>query len=598
MSVHSEPPSRALVLSSAALVPVLCMAADLAFRGRAISSSGPGLYATGAALSLLVWMLAMESARHPRRLVRAGALSFMAFTAAFGIGLQVVVHKITHAYIGRRALLLALGIPNLAQSGYITHYALGLAVACALPAAVVVGVAYGRMKWLGKRSETKAIPGFAACAVLVTSFVPFAVTGIQCLPPDVLWINGVGGPVLYALGIEGRPKALPVGQHPLPAVTSRAADDATSVVLIFGESVRRDAVCVARREGCTSSPRVDEAAPDRIGYAHAFSTASCTELSSTALWTGLPVDAGPEVFARAPLLWDWAKARGYRTAYITSQNLLFQQSDQFLRGSHIDVLREARDRQLSAHIDDGSPDEDTTAEAVSFLEAPGGPAFLVVHHANTHAPYRQAPGFTPYPSEDPKDRYRNAVVHNDAIMGDLIARIRKTERGRGAVILYVSDHGEAWGEHGSYFHSFDLYEEQIDVPLWIDAPAASLERDVSERLRREAPLRRVSMADVTATVVDLLGAPHDPALAGTSLFREAPSERDVLLWNCPPTRDCVADAFGVVSYPLKLHYVGHDHRYACHDIAVDPGETAPLPLARCARQKELLDKAFGRRDAP
>src|SRR5262249_35552373 len=148
-----------------------------------------------------------------------------------------------------------------------------------------------------------------------------------------------------------------------------------------GESVRRDAVCGARDPDCSLSPRLDEAAPDRVGYARAFTTASCTELAGAALWTGLPVDASPQAMARTPLIWDWAKARGYRTAYFTSQNLLFQQSDAFLRGSRIDRLREARDRVRDARIDDGSPDEDTTGEALAFVEADGPPAFVVVHHA-------------------------------------------------------------------------------------------------------------------------------------------------------------------------------------------------------------------------
>ena len=47
-------------------------------------------------------------------------------------------------------------------------------------------------------------------------------------------------------------------------------------------------------------------------------------LASVALWTGLPITATPKDLAHAPLLWDYARARGYRTAYLSSQSLLFQ----------------------------------------------------------------------------------------------------------------------------------------------------------------------------------------------------------------------------------------------------------------------------------
>jgi hypothetical protein len=311
-----------------------------------------------------------------------------------------------------------------------------------------------------------------------------------------------------------------------------------------------------------------------------------------------------DALARAPLLWDWAKARGYRTAYLTSQNLLFQQSDQFLRGSAIDVLREARDDVVDAPIDDGSPDEAVTAHAIAFLETAGPAPFLVVHHANTHFPYRQ-PREGRASTDDTRERYRASVARNDALVADLVRRIRATEAGRRAVIVYTSDHGEAFGEHGGHYHSFDLYAEQLDVPLWIDAPPGSLAPEVVERLHREAATRPVVVSDVAATVVDLLGGLDDPAqgdraaaLAGTSLLREAPQQRDVLVWNCPPMRECASEAFGVVRFPLKLHWIGHDHAYACHDLAADPKEVTPLPADRCAALFPVLDGAFGARARP
>jgi len=56
-----------------------------------------------------------------------------------------------------------------------------------------------------------------------------------------------------------------------------------------------------------------------------------------------------------------------------------------------------------------------------------------------------------------------------------------------------------------------------------------------------------------------------------------------------------AEAFGVVRFPLKLHWVGHDHTYACHDLAADPGERSPLPSERCAPLFPVLDATFGAR---
>jgi glucan phosphoethanolaminetransferase (alkaline phosphatase superfamily) len=604
-----RPSIRAAALGlSAVLIPVLWIGFDLFTRGAIVRAAGADLsatYAAGILLSLLVWGLGMEAARHPRRSVRIAALAFLGYAAAFGIGLQTFVRALTHAYVGRRALMLAIGVPDLGRAGYFTDKALIIGGLCLVPAALAVGLAMVRARRFGPRIDRPSMAAAgAAAAVVVAVFTPFAAQGFQCLPPDVLWLNGTGGPLLAAVGLIHKPRSLPAGRHePLPSIAPAIDASAPPIVLVLGESVRRDAVCLSRTEGCTKSPRLDAAAPDRIGFARAFAVASCTELVSTALWTGLAVTADPEAIARAPLVWDYAKARGYRTAYLSSQSLLYQQSDLFLRGSRIDLFREARDRQPDARVDEGSPDEATTGEAIDFIEK-GGPAFVVVHYANTHAPYRKVPGYGAHPEAgaSDRDRYENSLAHNDAVVADLIDRLRRSERGRRAVVLFASDHGEAFGEHGSSTHSFDLYAEQIDVPLWIDAPEGSLPEGALARLGREAPSRPVAIYDLTATVLDLMGALDAPALAdrtrklaGASLLRDPPGDREILIWNCPPTRECPAEAFGVVKWPLKLHYVGHEARYACHDVQIDPGELSPLDPARCAALRGLLDERFGAR---
>jgi glucan phosphoethanolaminetransferase (alkaline phosphatase superfamily) len=602
-------PSRARLLAltlSALLIPLLWIGLDLVRRVPSFPPGDPALlrtYAAGALLSLLVWGLGMEVARHPRRAVRAVALAFLAFTAAFGIGLQLFVWALTHAYVGRRAIMLALGIPDLTHAGYFTQGGLLIAALCLVPAALAVALASLRRRRFGqRRAHLRSTATALALAVALSLFAPFAAQRIQCLPPDMLWLNGAGGPLLYAAGLQRKPRSLPVGAHTALPRVAPVDPEAPSILFLLGESLRRDAVCGSRAPGCTQSPRVDEAAPDRLGFARAFSIASCTELVSTALWTGLPVTADPATLARAPLLWDHAAARGYRTAYLSSQNLLYQQADLFLRGSHIDLLREARDRQADAPIDGGSPDELTTDEALSFLER-GGPAFVVVHYANTHAPYRQVAGHTPFPTEGPeaaRNRYRNAVAHADAVVGDLLARLRRSERGKRTIVIFSSDHGEAWGEHGAFAHSFDLHAEQTDVPLWIDAPQGTLSPEVMDRLHRDAATRPVATPDLAATLLDLLGTldlpalqAHTAPLAGQSLLRDPPAARDVLLWNCPLTRECPADAFAVLRWPLKLQYVGHDYRYACHDLEADPGEIHDLPEERCASLRALADQRFG-----
>lgn len=541
----------ALLALTALAVPLLLTAYDVVNSGAIcphLLRRDRITYAESAALGLVLWGLGMEAARHPKRGVRAVALASLAFTAALGIGGQAYFRSISNEYLSREALLLAADAPGM-FTGYVGHHALPIAAVFALPALAVVAVAVARARRFGP-SRGRWWPTLsavaAAGALLAAIFSPALPGFAQCLPPDMLLLHALGGPLLEAAGRDSKMLLLPIGRHealpPVPAV----AAEAPSIVVVFRESTRRDEACVVPAPGCTKSPAVDAAAPDRIGYARAFSIASCTELASTVLWSGLPINADLGALSRAPLLWDYARARGYRTAYLTSQNLAYQHLGLFLRESRIDLQREARDRMANAPLDVGSPDEQLVAETADFVEK-SGPALVFVHLANSHVPYRQVLGYTPHSAADPGDRahadYRNSVVHDDVVVGDLVTQLRRGAAGRRAVVIALSDHGEAWNEHHVLGHTFDVYGEQIDIPLWLDVPEGALPLAVIDRLRSEAGVRPVSTADVSATVIDLLGAldeptfrPHTASLAGSSLLRAPPGARDVLLWNCPPSR--------------------------------------------------------------
>src|SRR5262249_9327635 len=153
--------------------------------------------------------------------------------------------------------------------------------------------------------------------------------GRQTLPPDALWLRAMGGVALHAIGLSHPPRALPNGDHRRPAALAPPPPEAPPVIVVFGESTRRDLACAAGGPPCEQEVELDRAAPARIQYARASSIASSTEVASVSLWTGLPATSLAGEIATAPLLFDFAHARGYRTAYLSSQNLAFQRFDAF-----------------------------------------------------------------------------------------------------------------------------------------------------------------------------------------------------------------------------------------------------------------------------
>jgi len=79
---------------------------------------------------------------------------------------------------------------------------------------------------------------------------------------------------------------------------------------------------------------------------------------------------------------------------------------------------------------------------------------------------------------------------------------------RDTLVVFTSDHGEAFGEHGQFQHD-DLYAGTLHVPLVLRWPG-----------RLPAGLRigsRVRLIDVMPTILELLGVPAPPSLQGQSL---------------------------------------------------------------------------------
>ncbi|MGH9455253.1 MAG: sulfatase-like hydrolase/transferase, partial [Terriglobia bacterium] len=83
---------------------------------------------------------------------------------------------------------------------------------------------------------------------------------------------------------------------------------------------------------------------------------------------------------------------------------------------------------------------------------------------------RPAAPFSPSENQDLLDGYDNSLAYLDAQMGRLIRRLVKSPGGENTFIIITADHGEGFGEHGTYDHGFNLYREVLHVPLIVVGP--------------------------------------------------------------------------------------------------------------------------------
>jgi hypothetical protein len=424
--------------------------------------------------------------------------------------------------------------------------------------------------------------------------------------------------VREALGGERRPARFQPRHVPeLPAVNPRAASP-LNVLLILQEAVRADMACPlpgAHCDGPTAPSH--KQTPERIQLQELRANSSSTAIALATTFSGLAPTAPRGRLFAAPLLWDFANAAGYRTAYVTSQHPMFANTRLLVQGAPKDACVWATHLDPMADFLVGANDEAVSERALEELDVLGEPFFSVVHYSNVHMPRRIDPTRAPFvPTDDHFERkddeaqrnyYKNAVYSSDLAVAQLIAGVRGRAFGSRTVIVYLSDHGESYLEHGqTNDHGSTLFDEEIRIPGWIDAPDGTLTPDQREHLQqaRERPLFQTSIAP---TVLDLLGIWDAPELrtfvarmAATPLTQALPSTRSAteaaqpeILTNVSWAWEYGDPNWAVMVNHRKLLALSNDDTYQCFDVAADPQEQNNLGAQACAALLLFANNVFG-----
>jgi arylsulfatase A-like enzyme len=270
-------------------------------------------------------------------------------------------------------------------------------------------------------------------------------------------------------------------------------------------------------------------------------------------------------------------------------------------------------------------------QALEWLEANAErPFLLLVHSYDPHAPYAPSeaerapfvaglappsPGFeasverleavnrayqagVPAPLAGPDLAWATAlydaeVRRVDSFVGELAAELRRLRLDRTATVVLVSDHGEAFQEHGMLLHE-SLHAEVTRVPLIVRLPGAQKVAVVS---------KTVETVDLAPTLLELAGAPVPAAVQGRSLV-------PFLLGTAtPPYRAFGETGLGGGSRfaaldDYRLLAWGSGDRVELFDLGQDPLEQRDLAAAEPQRvevlrrqlaewQAEVARTAFG-----
>jgi arylsulfatase A-like enzyme len=280
---------------------------------------------------------------------------------------------------------------------------------------------------------------------------------------------------------------------------------------------------------------------------------------------------------RSPTLAEVLSQRGYQTAAVIGYALMVKSAG-ITRG--FEIVDDTLLRGKRAPGDEVSSPA-FTARAVELLRQrdPNRPFFLWLHYLDPHMPYLG----TPVGGVDSEyARYLGEIETVDRSLGDLLAAFEEQGLAQDTLMVFTSDHGEAFDEHGGEIHGRRLYEENIRVPLVVVPPR-----------RAGLPPRLIDVAvrgvDVAPTIADLVGAPFLSDLAGRSL---APT---ILHGEAPPTLPVLVECFrlggesrSLLRWPLKIIDSERAGVMELYDLSADPAERRNLVGERPAEAASMM----------
>ena len=375
-----------------------------------------------------------------------------------------------------------------------------------------------------------------------------------------------------------------------PIVSSRE-EHGRRVVLIFVDTVRHDHVGLYGYQRPTT-PHIDAWAKDGVVFDDARSVAPWTLPTARSLLTG----RHPELYDASQTLPERLRKAGFATAMFAANVYL---------SSNFDINR---DWGLHEVENDVSAKTEVDRTLAWLQENEGRDQFVLLHFMDCHLPYHEPTSYrhlwagkapkvlgdtfyrgkvlrSPMGSAERayiKDRYDQNIRYVD----DQLQRVFDVLDEHDTVI-FLSDHGEEFWDHGDYEHGQSLYDELLRVPLIVKAPGLTPDRVTQP----------VSLLDVAPTILALAGVDHDgmdgedlrPVLTGDAKARAALNDRDQVFG-----RLLYGDTqWGMLRGHMK--YVTRDGDERLFDVARDPRERHALTPApeEAARYRDRIAKALG-----
>jgi arylsulfatase A-like enzyme len=313
------------------------------------------------------------------------------------------------------------------------------------------------------------------------------------------------------------------------------------------------------------SPNIDLLASEGLLFENAVSLSAWTKPSIATLFTSLsPSDHGVGLFKSVlsdtyPVMARELQQAGYAT-YGFSYNALISSTFGFDRGFDVFHLIEQQQNLSNTRL--------IFEKALQYFDADKR-QFFFIHVSGGHGPYiapewaiarvaahvspeiiqRQKSPLGPkmwYRFDSPEELeqlqalYDAKILAEDAHLGWLMNALLERGIFHTALIAFVSDHGEAFDEHGAMEHGTYLFQEEIHVPVLLHGP------NIARQRRTEI----VGLHDIAPTILRAVGRDVPPGFQGSDLLSPVAPDRTIRLREFSESPG-EQDWFGVIAEAHK-----------------------------------------------
>lgn len=352
-----------------------------------------------------------------------------------------------------------------------------------------------------------------------------------------------------------------------------------NIVLVTIDALRQDHLGYANSQESVSTPHIDSLAEESVVFTNAYTNGPHTRASFPSILTGTyPWEYGgyDRIASGRPHIAAWTQRHGYQTGGFHSNPYL---GSEFGYGRGFDTFRSESEeaslmekcRKIVMEQFFGNRKDtlvfkliERTHSLAEYIAGRGigipyiegralnemakewfedsdlSPQFAWIHYMDVHDPYlpkentrsenissRQAiqlqkrmvespESLSTAEKEELKTLYKGEVEYVDACIGELLDIIDKNLGVKETVVCLISDHGEAFGEHGYYRHPHEFHEEVSRIPIMFRHPD-------QQANRVDVP---VSNVDVFPTLMSCVGVPVPDTCSGQTILSDDFLKRD------------------------------------------------------------------------